>query len=111
MRAAPFFRRPPTTTAEAARKDTIGGTAIIVDVRGDREWQRGHIPGSVHIPLAELADRALELPEDRQLITFCTGGLLSSGAANILIELGFDAASMSRGLMGWRSNGGPLDMG
>jgi rhodanese-related sulfurtransferase len=70
MKPASFFRRPPTTTAEAARKDTIAGTAIIVDVRGDREWQRAHIPGSVHIPLAELADRALELPEDRQLITF-----------------------------------------
>lgn len=69
----------------------------------------GTSPGAVHVPLAELSARALELPDDRLLITFCTGGLLSSGAANMLIELGFDAASMSRGLIAWRAHGGALD--
>ncbi len=108
MRAGPFFRRPPALTAEAAQQAVAEG-AVIVDVRGDREWARTHIPGSVHIPLAELSARALELPEDRLLIAFCTGGLLSTGAANMLIELGFEAASMSRGLIGWRSIEGPLD--
>ena len=49
-----------------------------------------------------------ELPDDRTLITLCTGGLRSAGAANLLAEHGFDAVNMSRGLIDWRSAGGPL---
>lgn len=50
----------------------------------------------------------MELPEDRLLITFCTSGLRSTGAANLLVENGFEAVDMSRGLIDWRSAGGPL---
>ena len=48
------------------------------------------------------------LPDDRLLLTFCTGGLRSAGAANLLIEWGFDAKNISRGLIDWRAAGGPL---
>lgn len=102
-----FFRRPRTVSPSEARVLAASG-ALIVDVRGMREWRRHHIPGSVLIPLAQLEDRMDELPADRLLITFCTGGLLSSGAANLLAEFGYDAANMTRGLVGWRSTGGEL---
>lgn len=102
-----FLRRPPSLTADEAMRLAAEG-AVIVDVRRDFEWRRNHIPGSVHIPLDELPERCIELPEDRLLITFCTGGLRSAGAANLLLEAGFDAANMSRGLIDWRAAGGPL---
>lgn len=102
-----FLRRPPSLTADEAMRLAAEG-AVIVDVRRDFEWRRNHIPGSVHIPLDELPERCIELPEDRLLITFCTGGLRSAGAANLLLEAGFDAANMSRGLIDWRVAGGPL---
>lgn len=103
-----FFRRPPGVTAEEAMA-MIDGGALVVDVRAPRDWRRQHIPGSVNVPLAELEARAADLPEGRRLITFCTGGLLSSGAANLLREWGFDAVNLSRGLIDWRSAGGALD--
>lgn len=102
-----LFRRPATVTAVEALQLLSEG-AMIVDVRRGREWNHHHIPGAIHIPLAELELRAEELPEGCTLITFCTGGLLSSGAANMLVELGFDAVSMTRGLSDWRAAGGPL---
>lgn len=102
-----FLRRPPSLTAVEAVGLAAEG-AVIVDVRRDFEWRRHHIPGSVHIPLDELPERCIELPDDRLLITFCTGGLRSAGAANLLVEAGFDAANMSRGLIDWRAIGGPL---
>ncbi|KAA0942584.1 hypothetical protein FGF04_02650 [Streptomyces apricus] len=66
------------------------------------------MPGAVHLPPETLSARLPELPEDRLLITFCTGGIRSAGAANLLMENGFEAANMSRGLFEWRAAGGPL---
>lgn len=102
-----YLRRPPAVSAAEAVRLVAEG-AVIVDVRRDFEWNRVHIPGSVHMPLEVLPVRCLELPEDRLLITFCTGGLRSAGAANLLVENGFEAVNMSRGLIDWRGAGGSL---
>ncbi|MHC5560731.1 rhodanese-like domain-containing protein [Kocuria sp. U4B] len=104
------MRRPPAVTAQEALS-LIDAGALIIDVRREQDWRRNHIPGAWHIPLDHLEERAAELPEDRLLITFCTGGLLSSGAANLLRELGFDAVDMVRGLIDWRATGGSLISG
>jgi rhodanese-related sulfurtransferase len=103
-----FFRRPEAVSAEAAMR-LIAEGALVVDVRGEREWRRQHVPGAVHVPLAALESRAVELPDDRTLIAFCTGGLLSTGAANLLLELGFEAVHLDRGLIAWRAAGGALE--
>lgn len=104
------MRRPREVSAAEALRLVEAG-ALVVDVRREREWRDHHVPGSVHVPLTDLGARAEELPEGRVLIAFCTGGLLSRGAANLLAELGFDAVSLSRGLVGWRAAGGPLEGG
>jgi rhodanese-related sulfurtransferase len=103
-----YLRRPPSLSAAEAKRLTEEEGALIVDVRREFEWRRRHIPGSVHVPLEDLPHRCSDLPDDRLLITFCTGGLRSAGAANLLLEAGFDAINMSHGLIGWRSAGGPL---
>ena len=102
-----YLRRPPAVTAAEAVRLVADG-ALVVDVRREFEWRRTHIPGAVHLPLEGLLERCLELPEDRLLITFCTGGIRSAGAANLLVEHGFEAVNMSRGLIDWRAAGGDL---
>ena len=102
-----YLRRPPAVTASEAVRLVAEG-ALVVDVRRAFEWNRVHIPGAVHLPLEALADGCVDLPDDRLLITFCTGGLRSVGAANLLVENGFDAANMTGGLIHWRAAGGPL---
>lgn len=107
MKFRHYLHRPPAiSAAEAIRLVTDG--ALVVDVRREFEWNRVHIPDAVHMPLEVLPQRCLELPDDRLLITFCTGGLRSAGAANLLVENGFDAVNMSRGLIDWRAAGGRL---
>jgi rhodanese-related sulfurtransferase len=103
-----FFRRPPAVSAAEAAALLAGG-AVLVDVRGAREFGWHHVPGALHVPLAELEARATELPDDRALVTFCTGGLLSSGAANLLRALGLDAVNLAGGLVEWRAWGGALE--
>lgn len=102
-----YLRRPPAVTASEAIRLVEDG-ALILDVRRTFEWNRVHIPGAVHIPLEALPGQCLELPDDRMLITFCTGGLRSAGAANLLVESGFEAVNMSGGLIHWRAAGGLL---
>ncbi|MBY8857959.1 rhodanese-like domain-containing protein [Nocardia sp. CA2R105] len=102
-----YLRRPPAVSAAEAVSLVERG-ALVVDVRRQFEWNRVHIPGAVHAPLEVLLDRCAEFPEDRLLITFCTGGLRSAGAANLLVENGFEAINMSGGLVQWRAAGGPL---
>ncbi|WP_327150885.1 rhodanese-like domain-containing protein [Nocardia sp. NBC_01329] len=104
-----LYRAPSLSAREAI--GAVGNGALIVDVRRQFEWSRTHIPGAIHLPLEQLTAECEELPDDRLLITFCTGGLRSYGAANLLIEYGFDAKNMSGGLVDWRAAGGELEGG
>lgn len=104
-----LYRAPSLSAAEAI--EAVHAGALIIDVRRAFEWQRTHIPGAVHLPLEQLPDKCAELPDDRLLITFCTGGLRSYGAANLLLEYGFEAKNMSGGLIDWRAAGGALEPG
>ena len=45
-------------------------TYTLLDVRTPKEYIRGHLPGALHIPVAELADRIDELAPDRPIITY-----------------------------------------
>ncbi|MBN9636330.1 MAG: rhodanese-like domain-containing protein [Actinobacteria bacterium] len=102
-----YLRRPPAVTAAEALRLVEAG-ALVVDVRRAFEWHRVHIPSAVHLPLEALPEGCLELPDDRLLITFCTGGIRSAGAANLLVENGFEAVNMTGGLIQWRAAGGSL---
>ena len=102
-----YLRRPPAVSAAEAVRLVDEG-ALVIDVRRAFEWNRVHIPVALHMPLEELPKRCLELPDDRLLITFCTDGIRSAGAANLLVENGFEAVNMSGGLIHWRAAGGPL---
>ena len=104
-----LYRAPSLSAAEAI--EAVHAGALIIDVRRAFEWQRTHIPGAVHLPLEQLPDKCAELPDDRLLITFCTGGLRSYGAANLLLEYGFEAKNISGGLIDWRAAGGALEPG
>jgi hydroxyacylglutathione hydrolase len=81
----------------ARRLDGDGGPQV-VDVRGTAEFEQGHVPGSVHIPFAELRERLDELPRDRPIATICKAGKRSGLAASILQREGFgDVIHVARG--------------
>jgi hydroxyacylglutathione hydrolase len=77
----------------------------IVDVRGDDEWEAGHIPGAVHIPLGQLARRIDELPNDGEIVVHCESGGRSFIAASLLEQRGRKAASFPGGFEEWRRSG------
>ena len=99
--------------ALADRLDGNGDQPLVLDVRGEDEFKRGHIPGSMHIPYGEVPERLTELPRDRPIAAICSGGKRSGLAASILQREGFDSVlHVSEGGIGtWQSQGNPVESG
>ena len=80
--------------------------ALLLDVREDDEWHRGHIDGSAHTPLGDLDPAALDA--GRTVITVCGSGGRAARAAAQLRAAGREALVMSGGLHAWTDTGLPL---
>jgi hydroxyacylglutathione hydrolase len=75
---------------ELAKRLYAEGPPVVLDVRDPDEFEEGHIPGSLHIPYAELTDRLGEVPHDRPVAAICSGGKRSGLAASVLQREGFE---------------------
>jgi rhodanese-related sulfurtransferase len=89
-------------------KQAIAKGALVLDVRKDDEWSAGRLVNAVHIPLAQVQDRASELPKGRLVITVCKDGGRSYKAAYALHQQGYNAVNLAGGLTAWTAAGLPL---
>ncbi|MGH8650326.1 MAG: rhodanese-like domain-containing protein, partial [Burkholderiales bacterium] len=79
---------------------------LVLDVREPTEYHGplGHIPGSMLVPLRELAARAAELDQHRErpIVAVCRSGVRSTTAAAILYGLGFERVyNLKDGMVDW----------
>jgi rhodanese-related sulfurtransferase len=85
------------------------GTSLqLIDVREPREREAGHIAGSRHIELMQLASEAGSIDRDAPVVFYCRVGSRSLMAAQALRGAGYEAYSMSGGLVRWADEGRPL---
>lgn len=86
------------------------GTAAVLDVRPEDEFQHGHLPGALNIPLAQLGRRLAELPPDREIVAYCRGPwcVLSFEAVAALRQLGYRARRLEDGFPEWKVAGLPI---
>lgn len=89
------------------------GEVMVLDVRPPEEYQAGHIPGALSMPLSLLKDRLLELPEDQEIVAYCRGPycVMSIDAVEILRAHGFRAHRLEDGVLEWRSRQWPVEGG
>lgn len=74
----------------------------ILDVRGRDEFERGHLFGAKNIPVDELAQRHLEILENKVIVTYCGKGAgRSESATKILNENGRKALWLEGGYLDW----------
>ena len=79
------------------------GEFLLLDVRQPEEYEAGHIPGAMLIPLGELEARREELERDKKIITYCRSGHRGMAAAIALCGLGFkDVHNLEGGILNWR---------
>ena len=88
------------------------GQVPVVDVRTDAEFQSGHVPGAIHIPLDQLETRLAELEPYRagDLYLICEVGGRSARAASLLADRGFQRPiNVVGGTRAWRDAGYPTE--
>jgi hydroxyacylglutathione hydrolase len=79
-----------------------GGSAVLLDVRNDQEWESGSVPGARHVMLGDLPQAMAEMAKESKVITMCGSGYRSSVAASLLERAGFaDVSSMDGGTAAW----------
>ena len=87
----------------------LGNGVTLIDVRETEEWDRGHIPGAVHVPRGYLESRidGAVADRDKPVVLYCASGQRSALAANTLTELlGYaDVRSMTGGITLWKDRG------
>jgi len=88
--------------------------ALVLDIRGQGEFEKGHIIGSRHLlpsqvdPEGKLLAKAKEQP----VVVVCAAGITASGVASRLVKAGFKRVSVLEGGIGaWQQAGLPLAKG
>jgi rhodanese-related sulfurtransferase len=89
------------------------GEVTVIDVRPSEEYEAGHIPHSISVPLADLKKRLRELPKGREIVAYCRGPycVMALDAVDLLREKGFRAHRMEHGVVEWRARGGRVAVG
>ncbi len=113
---------PPEAESVAVTVGTISAAALletpddpqspgILDVRSQKEFDAGHIPGAILIPYDQVAQRIgeLEAYRDRGLVVYCRTGRRAGIAEETLIQAGFDRVWDLEGhMVAWQAGGLPL---
>ena len=100
-----------TNVPDVKRRMDAGEKMILVDVREDREWAKGRLPGAVHMGRG-IIERDIEqsIPDTKtKLVLYCGGGFRSALVADNLQKMGYtNVESMDGGWRGWTAAGLPV---
>jgi rhodanese-related sulfurtransferase len=103
-----------TNVADVKRRLDSGEAFLLVDVREDNEWAKGHLPGAVHMGRGVIErDVETSVPETgTKMILYCGGGFRSALVADNLQKMGYtNVESMDGGWRGWNEAGLPTQKG
>ena len=110
--AADFFAAKlsyETDPTDLAAIRATGAGPVVIDTRSSAGWAQGRIPGAIHIPEAELADRAPSMLPDRDahIVVYCWGPGCNGAtkAALAFARLGYQVKEMIGGIEYWLREG------
>ncbi len=88
--------------------ETSGHQVVLLDVRENDEWQRGHAPGAQHIPMGEIPARLDEIDPAAQLFVVCGSGGRSLRVSQYLARNGYAPVNVEGGMRAWAGAGRPV---
>lgn len=97
----------PTVAADDAR-DRVRSGAQLIDVRENSEWNSGHAPQAVHIPINQVQNRLSRVKKNKEILVVCRSGNRSRAVASQLRKMGYEAWSLSGGMHAWQKAGGQV---
>ncbi|HHA19495.1 MAG TPA: rhodanese-like domain-containing protein, partial [Methylophaga sp.] len=87
------------------------GLVTVLDVRPPEEYQSGHVPGAINVPLSELEAHFSQLDTQQEVVAYCRGPhcVLAFDAVEKLRQNGIKAHRMEDGFPEWKSAGLPVE--
>ena len=87
------------------------GLVTVLDVRPHEEYEAGHVPGAINIPLSQLEEHLDELEQGHEVVAYCRGPhcILAFEAVARLREKGFTAHRLEDGYPEWQASGMPTE--
>lgn len=89
------------TPAEFVARRERGEALTLLDVREEWELAVASVPGIVHIPMGDVADRVGELDRDKEVVVLCRSGRRSLEVARFLQQNGFKTVNLAGGILAW----------
>lgn len=83
-------------------------SVVLLDVREDDEWQRGHAAGAQHIPMGDVPARLAEIDTEATLFVVCHAGGRSLRVAQYLARNGYEPINVAGGMLAWDGAGRPV---
>lgn len=103
------MEQPEVAQAHVADVPTaFDESVVLLDVREDDEWQRGHAPGARHIPMGDIPSRLAELDPNAMLFVVCHLGGRSQRVAQYLAQNGYTPLNVIGGMQAWAAAGRPV---
>ncbi len=93
----------PLDLKEVQRK-VDAGEILLLDVRPAEEFQAGHFPGAVSLPLRELEEKVKTIPRGTEVVAYCRGSycVLAHDAVERLRNRGIRAYHWRQGVLDWK---------
>ncbi len=105
----PVENLPLLSVHQLKDKMEQGEELIVLDVRGQDEWDSGHIKGAIHIYVGHLAQRLAEVPRDKPVAVICRVGHRSGLGASILLRAGYrNVYNVLGSMKAWVAAGFPV---
>lgn len=84
---------------------------VILDVRPEEEYHRGHIHRAISTPIDELAKHLKKLPKGKVIVAYCRGPfcVYADEAVAMLNKKGYAAKRLNEGFPDWALKGLPVD--
>jgi ArsR family transcriptional regulator len=80
-------------------------------VRPEEEYQAGHLPDAINVPLSRLEAQLKRLPKDQEIVAYCRGPhcVLAFEAVARLRQAGYTARRLQDGYPEWKQAGLPVE--
>jgi rhodanese-related sulfurtransferase len=92
-------------------KEAVANGAFLVDVREPGEYQEGHLPNAINIPIRTLAQNIDKIPTDQPVFVYCKSGHRAALSTAALQMLGYtNVRAFPPGFAGWSAAGEPVAM-
>jgi len=102
---------PASVTSQILTNLVNRKDAVVVDIRGQADFSKGHIQGAINIPFSQIKEKTkgLEKYQGRPIIMVCANGIQVNGACDILRKAGVEQVhKLTGGMSSWVGDNLPL---